>query len=82
MAKIFMVDDEPLLMESLEIILTYSGGHYICGFSFIQGVIFVQEFLNVIRIDKQRDNISDLKGDQIRIIGRVYDRALRRIHRP
>ena len=34
MAKIFMVDDEPLLMESLEIILTYSGGHYICGFSF------------------------------------------------
>lgn len=33
MAKIYMVDDEPLLMESLEIILTYSGGHYICGSS-------------------------------------------------
>lgn len=31
MAKIFMVDDEPLLMESLEIILTYSGGHIVCG---------------------------------------------------
>ena len=34
MAKIFMVDDEPLLMESLEIILTYSGGHYMCGSAF------------------------------------------------
>lgn len=33
MAKVFMVDDEPLLMESLEIILTYSGGHTICGSS-------------------------------------------------
>ena len=33
MAKVFMVDDEPLLMESLEIILTYSGGHLISGSS-------------------------------------------------
>lgn len=33
MAKVFMVDDEPLLMESLEIILTYSGGHLISGTS-------------------------------------------------
>jgi len=33
MAKIFMVDDEPLLMESLEIILTYSGGHAVAGTS-------------------------------------------------
>ena len=33
MAKVFMVDDEPLLMESLEIILTYSGGHVISGTS-------------------------------------------------
>lgn len=33
MAKVFMVDDEPLLMESLEIILTYSGGHVISGSS-------------------------------------------------
>ena len=33
MAKVFMVDDEPLLMESLEIILAYSGGHLISGSS-------------------------------------------------
>ena len=33
MAKVFMADDEPLLMESLEIILTYSGGHLISGSS-------------------------------------------------
>ena len=33
MAKVFMVDDETLLMESLEIILTYSGGHLISGSS-------------------------------------------------
>lgn len=33
MAKVFMVDDEPLLMESLEIILTYSGGLVISGSS-------------------------------------------------
>jgi len=33
MAKVFMADDEPLLMESLEIILTYSGGHLISGTS-------------------------------------------------
>lgn len=31
MAKILLVDDEPLLLESLEIILTISGEHEICG---------------------------------------------------
>lgn len=31
MARILLVDDEPLLMESLEIILTVSGGHEIAG---------------------------------------------------
>ena len=33
MAKIFMVDDEPLLVESLGIILSYSGGHSVVGTS-------------------------------------------------
>ncbi len=31
MAKILLVDDEPLLLESLEIILTMSGEHEVCG---------------------------------------------------
>lgn len=31
MAKILLVDDEPLLLESLEIILSVSGGHEITG---------------------------------------------------
>ena len=31
MARILLVDDEPLLLESLEIILTVSGGHEITG---------------------------------------------------
>lgn len=31
MAKILLVDDEPLLLDSLEIILTLSGDHEVCG---------------------------------------------------
>lgn len=31
MAKILLVDDEPLLLESLEIILTMSGDYEVCG---------------------------------------------------
>lgn len=31
MAKILLVDDEPLLLDSLEIILTLSGEHEVCG---------------------------------------------------
>ena len=31
MARILLVDDEPLLLESLEIILSISGEHEVCG---------------------------------------------------
>lgn len=54
MAKVFMVDDEPLLMESLEIILTYSGGHTICGSSG-NGV----EALNMLS-DMNEDDLPDV----------------------
>mgnify|MGYP003293742849 CR=1 FL=1 len=75
MAKIFMVDDEPLLVESLGIILSYSGGHSVVGTS-SNGVEAIEQ-LNGKSAEELPDvMLVDLNMPQmggIELIGKVHE---------
>ena len=76
MAKIFMVDDEPLLMESLEIILTYSGGHLISGTS-NNGVEALEKLSQMNEEDLPDVMLADLNMPQmggIELIKTVHEK--------
>ena len=73
MIEIFLVDDEPLLLESLEIVLTIKGGYKVCGTAGngLEALKLLKEHLpNVMLIDLNMPGMGGI--ELIKEIKKLY----------